>query len=59
MRLIEDEQFIESFIAYRSNPALGKGVGIRGEQQSMNDMHLLGTKNSIERLGELSVIVAD
>src|SRR5258708_28260576 len=59
MRLIEDQQFIEAFVAHRSHPALGKGVRIRRTHWGVNDVKSLGPEDCVERLGELRVIVAD
>ncbi len=59
VRLVDNQQLVETFLAYRSHPALGICVGVRGVKGCVDDLNVLGTKEGVERFGKLGIIVVD
>jgi len=59
MGLVENEQLVETFVADRSDPALGVSIGVGSGYWPVDDMATLGDKDCVECLGELRIIVVD
>ena len=55
----ENQQFVETFVSDRSDPALRESVGVGRTHRGMDDMDMLGGKERVEGLGELRIAVVD
>jgi hypothetical protein len=54
-----DQEVVQAFPAHGSDPALGKGVGVRGLDRCTDDLCTDRAPGVIEGPGELAVAVAD
>lgn len=57
LRRVDHQQFIQTFLAYRPDPAFRKGVGSWHLKGSENHVKAFGLDDGIERLGKLRLPV--
>jgi hypothetical protein len=59
MKLIENQQLVETFVADRSDPPLRESIRVGSMHWGADDMNMLGGKDRIESLGDLRIVVVD
>ena len=55
----QDHELVETFLAYRSHPALGNGIRLRSVQRRVNDFDANRLEGRIKASGELGVVIVD
>lgn len=59
MRLIENEELIQTFFAHGSNPAFSVGIGPRRSKWRADDLNPFGLEDSVEAPTVFPIIIAD
>jgi hypothetical protein len=59
MRFIEDDQFVQAFVAHRFHPAFRIGIRVGCAKWRENDMSSIGPKYGVECSHKLAVVVVN
>ena len=59
MSLIENQDFIQHFFTNSSDKSFSEGIGIGGSIRDANDIDAFRLENSVKRVGEFLVIIAN
>jgi|SRR5579864_6463969 len=59
MGLVKNEKLVETFVADRSDPPLGKSIRVGSVHWRVNDMDALSHKDRIEDFREFGIIIVD